>query len=168
MSANVPIAVASEIRILVAVLTKRSWRALERRLGSYCQGVSGLQYRILRALSLEEQTISGLSRKLMRSPSTFVPAIDALEQKGFVRRGRDPHDRRRTPLSLTSRGVKLLEEVPFLDEGDPLVQALDALGDEGARQLLSLLRELVNLLPDGESILHSVTSRVHMHTTSTA
>jgi DNA-binding MarR family transcriptional regulator len=167
LSGNVPTAVATEIRILVSVLTKRSRRALEHRLSSYCQGVSGLQYRILRALSVEDQTISELSGKLMRSPSTFVPAIDALEQKGFVRRGQDPHDRRRTPLSLTSRGVKLLGEVPFLDEGDPLAQALDGLGDEGARQLLSLLRELVNHLPDGERIVHSVASRVAMHMTST-
>ncbi len=167
MGANVPITVATEIRILVSVLTKRSRRALEDRLSFYCQGMSGLQYRILRALSLEEQTISELSRKLMRSPSTFVPAIDALEQKGFVRRGQDPHDRRRNPLSLTSHGVKLLEDVPFLDEGDPLVQALGALGDERARQLLALLHELVNHLPDGESIVHSVASRVRMHTAST-
>lgn len=168
MSDNIPNSVATEIRILVSVLTKHSRRALEQRLGSYCPGVSGLQYRVLRALSTEEQTISKLSRRLMRSPSTFVPAIDALEQKGFIRRGQDPHDRRRTPLSLTARGARLLEEVPFLDEGDPLIQALSAMGDERARQLLTLLRELAHHFPDGDGIVSGVASRVHMHTACTA
>jgi DNA-binding MarR family transcriptional regulator len=166
LAGNVSDAAVAEIRILTAVLTKRSRQALEKRLDAYCAGVSGLQFRILRALSSEEQTISGLSRRFMRSPSTLVPAIDALEQRGLVRRGQDPKDRRRTPLSLTAIGASLLDEVPFLDDGDPLVRALEATGDEHALQLLSLLREVVANLPDGESILSSVASRVRLYTAS--
>lgn len=155
-------AVATEVRILVSILTRMSQQALECRLSEYDPRISELQYGILCALSFEEQTIAELSRQLMRNPSTFVPAVDALERKGLVRRGRDPDDRRRTPLSVTESGRRLLAEVPFVAAGDPLLQGFDAIDQEPATQLLSLLHRLAAHLPDGQEIMEHVRAEVRM------
>jgi DNA-binding MarR family transcriptional regulator len=152
----------TEIRILVSILTRTSQRALERRLSAYTPKVSGLQYGILCALSFEEQTIAELSQQLMRNPSTFVPAVDALERKGLIRRGRDPEDRRRTPLAVTESGRKLLADVPFIEAGDPLIQGLDSMGQDPAVQLLSLLHRMVAHLPEGQEIVRSVQAEMRM------
>ncbi len=95
---------ALEIHILTAVIAKKTVHALRQRLDMADAGTSGLQYKILRALDCREQTISKLSHHFMLDPSTLVPAVDALERKGFATRGRDPNDCRRVPLSLTARG----------------------------------------------------------------
>lgn len=149
-----------ETRILVTILAKTALRALEQRLNAIDASVSGLQFGIMQALSFEEQTISELSQSFMLDPSTFVPAVDALERKGFVKRGTDPSDRRRIPLSLTKRGVQFVAEIPLVDPEDPVVISLDTLGGDSSYQLLTLLRELVRNLPDGEEILRTVSFRV--------
>jgi DNA-binding MarR family transcriptional regulator len=151
-----------ETRILTAIVAKTAMRALEQRLDLASAGLSHSQYGIMRALSCQEQTISELSHRFMLDPSTLVPAVDALERKGFAKRGRDPNDRRRVPLSLTEAGVRLVTDVPFVDDDDPLVQSLNAMSDEHRQQLLTLLRELVQHLPAGEDILRRVSSRVQV------
>ena len=153
-----------EIRILVHIVAKVAMRALEQRLNAANTGLSGLQFAIMRALSVEEHTISELSQHFMLDPSTLVPAVDALERKGLAKRGKDPHDRRRIPLSLTEHGAEFITCVPFTDGDDPLVQSLDVLGDEQSHQLLMLLRELVRHMPEGEDILRLVASRVQSQT----
>jgi DNA-binding MarR family transcriptional regulator len=115
----------------------------------------------MRALSVEEQTITELSDHLMLDPSTLVPAVDALERKGFAKRGKDPSDRRRIPISLTDSGTDLIQTIRILDEQDPLVQSLNALTAEQRQQLLVLLRELVQSLPEGEDLLEKAAARVH-------
>lgn len=153
-----------ETRILVHIVAKKATHALEQRLGLSDAGVSGLQIGIMRALAFGEQTISELSHHLLLDPSTLVPAVDALERKGFAKRGKDPRDRRRIPLSLTERGIEFVSNVPIVDADDPFANSLKSMGDEQCRQLLMLLRELVGRLPDGEEILKRVSFRVRMHT----
>jgi DNA-binding MarR family transcriptional regulator len=152
-----------EIRILVHVLAKTAMHALEQRLGETDAHISGLQFAIMRALSVEAQTITELSHRFMLDPSTLVPAVDALERKGFARRGRDPKDRRRVPLSLTERGLEWVSCVPIVDEDDPVANSFNALSEGQRHQLLTLLRELVRHLQDGDDILRRVSSRVHIH-----
>jgi len=156
------ILLATETRIFVSVLTQESQQALDRRLSEYRPRISRLQYSILCALTDGDKTIAELSQYLTRNASTFVPAVDALERKGLVRRGTDPDDRRRTPLSLTGSGHKLLTEVPFVQEGDPLVQGLRAMGGEQSGQLLSLLNELALHMPNGRQIARRVETEVRM------
>ena len=156
------ILLATEARILFSTLTRASQGALDRRLSAYSPEVSRLQYSILCALANGEKTIADLSQHLARNPSTFVPAVDALERKGLVRRGQDPADRRRTPLALTEGGRTLLAEVPFVDAGDPLAQGLRALGQEGAGLLRTLLRELLSDLPEGQALMLQADAEVRM------
>ena len=149
-----------EIRMLFTIVAKKAMHAVEKRLASTDASVTGLQFGILLALSFEQHTISDLSRHFMLDPSTLVPAVDALERKGYAKRGRDPQDRRRVPISLTERGVELLSCVPLVDGDDPLFHSLNLLGDEQRQQLLTLMRELVGHMPEGDTILEHVSSRM--------
>jgi hypothetical protein len=114
-----------EIRILLHVLAKTAMHALEQRLGESDAHISGLQFAIMRALSLKAH--------------------------------------RRVPLSLTERGLEWVSCVPIVDEDDPVAKSLNALSEEQRHQLLTLLRELVRNLQDGDDILRRVSSRVHIH-----
>ena len=154
---------ATEARTLVATLAKTSSQALDRRLGEIEPRISGLQYLILRALCSEQKTIADLSRIFARTPSTLVPAIDALERKALLTRGHDPSDRRRTPLYLTERGRQLLDDVPYVAESDPLVQGLQAMDKEGVERLLALLCAWVVHLPGGQELVQQVEAEIQIH-----
>lgn len=123
-------------------------------------GISGLQHGLLRMLSYKDYTISELSRKFILNPSTLVPAVDSLERKGLVKRGKDPKDRRRTPLVLTESGSELVGRVSTIDSEDTLVKSLNVLGPEASQELRRLLRQLVQSMPEGEEILQEIASRV--------
>ncbi|MBK9714121.1 MAG: MarR family transcriptional regulator [Kouleothrix sp.] len=152
---------ALEIRILIAIATKWSGRCLEQRLQAQGIAMSSLQYGIMRLLFHERHTISELSRKMTLAPATLVPAVDALERHGFVERGRDPKDRRRTPLALTEQGGAILALVPPVDDEDVLVRSLAAMGPEHSRQLLDRLRDLVAAMPDGAGAVAELAASVN-------
>lgn len=136
-------AAARELRILTEMIIKVSRRDTERRLTASEAGISGLQYGILRILSDQDYTLSELSHMMHREPATLVPVVDALEDKGLVKRGKDAKDRRRTPLTITETGTAVLDRVPLVDENDVIVNALKELGDQKVQRLLTLLHELV-------------------------
>ncbi len=150
-----------EIRILASVLARISSRALEERFSAHNIDMSGLQYGILRTLGHENFTLSELSRRFTVDPSTLVPVIDTLERKGLVTRGKDPNDRRRIPLSLTTHGAQMIRDIPLIHEDDLLFQRLDKMGEDKALALRELLRDVVKGMPEGEEMLQSVTSRLY-------
>jgi DNA-binding MarR family transcriptional regulator len=156
---------AMEIHMLGAILTKRTIMAIESDQVLVEAGISMSQFGVLRALRRSDRTISELSRILMVDPSTLVPVVDALEEKGLAVRGKDPHDRRRVPISLTRRGAEIATKQPmkgpFAAQENPLLRSVVAMGPERAQLLLTLLREMVSFLPDGDEILRRVTTRVH-------
>lgn len=154
------IAVGQELRALTLLMAKIWQRDLERRLEAHDEGLSGLQYGVLHAISRHPHTISELSRMFLLDPSTLVPSVDALERHGLARRGKDPNDRRRTPLLITDAGAKLLAAVPFIAPDDALLQALDDLGDAQARRLIELLRALTEPVVGGEGALSAMLERL--------
>lgn len=158
---------AMEIHMLGAIMTKKTMLAMESQGFLAEAGISMPQFGMLRALSRSERTISELSRIMTVDPSTLVPMVDALERKGLVERGRDPHDRRRVPISLTQRGAEVAAQhpmkAPCAAENNPLLKSILAMGPERAAQLRDLLREMVSLLPDGDEILQHVATRVRFH-----
>ncbi|MBI1258224.1 MAG: MarR family transcriptional regulator [Chloroflexi bacterium] len=151
-----------EIRILTSILTRISSRAVEERFSAHHADISGLQYGVLRMLGHQSFTISELSRHFAIDPSTLVPVIDSLERKSLVERGKDPNDRRRIPISLTEKGIALIQKMPFVHEEDLLFKTLDDMGEEKAQELLNLLREVIQKMPEGEEIVNSINSRLYI------
>lgn len=152
--------ITHEVHILTSIILKAGRQAMEQCLVQQGTPLSTLQYGILRLLFLESFTLSELSRKMALDPSTLVPALDALERKGYIRRERDTTDRRRFPLFLTDDGKILLEQIQMQQEDDPIHRALLALGEKDADQLRGLLRKMVLHLPDGEATLREIEERI--------
>lgn len=151
---------ALELRVLAGIVTKLARRDLERRLDACGVDLGALSFGVLRLLSLREATSSELSRRMMLTPATLVPAVDVLERDGFVKRGQDPADRRRAPLSLTRRGAEVLAQVPVVDGDDALVRGLRTLSDAERQQLLRLLRALVREMAGKERQMDDILSAV--------
>ncbi len=158
-----------EIFVLGTVIAKTTIQSLQRHGILADTGISMLQYGVLRALRHQPLTIAELSKLMMVDPSTLVSVIDVLSRKGLAQRGRDPDDRRRVPISLTEKGNALLADHqaqgPFATEDNPMIESIEAMGEDKALQLLTLLRELVVNLPDGKEILDQVSTRVLFHST---
>jgi DNA-binding MarR family transcriptional regulator len=74
-------------------------------------GLSGREFLVLSfvrtAPGLSQQA---LSERLGLDPTLVVGLVDALEDRSYVRRGKDRADRRRNVLSLTEAGVAVHEE----------------------------------------------------------
>ena len=152
-----------EIRILASVMARVTARSLEERFSTLNADISGLQYGILRTLAYQSFTLSELSRRFVVDPSTLVPTIDTLERKGLVTRQRDPQDRRRIPLLLTEEGAKLLHDMPLMQEDDLLYKCLGDMGEAKAHELLELLRQVVQRMPEGEAMLQSISARLYAY-----
>jgi DNA-binding MarR family transcriptional regulator len=153
-------AAAVETWVLARRLVKSAKRDLAHRLEAHGVAVGALAYRVMRLLAGGTSTLAELSRTLGIGATALVPVIDGLEEKGFVNRGRDPKDRRRTPLSLTPAGTDVLALVPAVDEEDSLVQGLAALGPAKSRQLLELLGELVKEVSGDETAVSELAARL--------
>lgn len=145
--------VAMELQLYAALLLKFFNQAVENRLRAHGEKISGLQYGILQMLQFESLTISEISQRLGFDLSTLVRSVDALERKELARRDSDPHDRRRNPISLTTKGRELMMKAPIITESDPTFQALQALGLTSATQLRDLLKELITKFPEGELVV---------------
>ncbi|NWF71295.1 MAG: MarR family transcriptional regulator [Chloroflexi bacterium] len=152
-----------EMRVLNMVINKIAREELERRLTAQRTGISGVQFGVLHILKHQQQTISELSRMMVLDPSTLVPMVDNLERKGLLRRQKDPHDRRRVPLALTDAGAALVASIPAVDENDPILLSLQALGRDNAKHLIALIHQFIQHLPDGSEIACELAARVRMH-----
>jgi DNA-binding MarR family transcriptional regulator len=106
--------------------------------------------------------MADLSRKMGLDPSTLVASVDALVKKGYLKRERDPEDRRRYPLHVTESGTALLKHLRETFGADPLPAALEQLDDEEREQLQSLLGKVVMFLPEGEAALEEIETHLQM------
>jgi len=52
-----------------------------------------------------------LSKRVGIASTTAVPALDSMEKRGFLKRTRDPKDRRKYYVSLTDDGKRLVDEL---------------------------------------------------------
>ncbi len=153
-------ALAHEVRILAGIVSKVANRDMEQRIQASGAHISGLQHGVLRLLSKHAYTSSELSRKMMLTPATLVPAVDALERHGLLQRGHDPSDRRRTPLLLTEQALELLKRMPLIDNDDTLANSLATMEQAHRQQLLLLLRELVTAMVDSPAHVQEISERV--------
>ncbi|MFC8201860.1 MarR family winged helix-turn-helix transcriptional regulator [Streptomyces sp. NPDC057298] len=84
-----------------------------------------------------------LSASLMLTTGGMTGRLDKLERAGLVRRSPDPHDRRALQVTLTDKGLALVDEA--VGAGLAVqTEVLSALDDEQAGQLADLLRQLLS------------------------
>lgn len=145
-----------EIRYFMGVGAKLIMQDLDERLAEFCPGMSAPQYGVLRILRCRPSTIRELSDRMLLAPSTLVPIVDRLESEGLVVRGKDPGDRRRTPLVLTERAREMLAQVPAADLGEHLYQVVQSLGLKKSRQLSELLQELIEQMSPGQHFVEHI------------
>lgn len=143
---------SDEVRALCALVTKVARRDLERLLERRDAGIRAIEHGVLRNLEGDGLTLASLSRAMMMTPSSLVPVVDKLEAKGLLRRGKDPNDRRRSPLALTGEAQELMAQTPAMDDDSVMVEALGSMSDGQREQLLASLRLLVDRLTDDESL----------------
>lgn len=87
-------------------------------------------------------TPTELYRSMMLSSGAMTNRLDRLENAGLVRRSPDPGDRRGVRITLTDKGLDLIEEaVEAHVEGEE--KLLGSLSWEDRKQLAVLLRKLL-------------------------
>jgi len=86
-----------------------------------------------------------LSRQLNMDEAVIVAVVDALEKREWAERRRNPDDRRRHSLYITSKGKDALDDMCKLirDAEDPL---LEALAPEDRERLFAILDQIDNKL----------------------
>ncbi|MFD5796902.1 MarR family winged helix-turn-helix transcriptional regulator [Streptomyces diastatochromogenes] len=109
-------------------------------------GISRGEFDVLATLrrSGEPYTLSPrqLSATLMLTTGGMTGRLDKLERAGLLRRSPDPHDRRGLQVTLTEKGLDVIDRA--VGAGlDVQTAALSSLDTEQADQLASLLRELL-------------------------
>ncbi|MFE7274334.1 MarR family winged helix-turn-helix transcriptional regulator [Streptomyces sp. NPDC057623] len=114
-------------------------------------GISRGEFDVLATLRRagEPHTLSPrqLSATLMLTTGGMTGRLDKLERAGLLRRSPDPHDRRGLQVTLTEKGLHLIDEA--VGAGLAVqTEALSALDGEQADRLADLLRELLAGTPE--------------------
>ena len=109
-------------------------------------GISRGEFDVLATLRRagEPYTLSPrqLSSTLMLTTGGMTGRLDKLERAALLRRSPDPHDRRGLPVTLTDKGLSVIDEA--VEAGLTVqTQALATLTEDRATQLADLLRELL-------------------------
>lgn len=80
-------------------------------------GLTPPQYATLVQLwDQDGQPLNALAAGNHCTPATMTTIVDGLERKGLVSRARDPGDRRRVQVHLTSAGTRLRAATPSVEE----------------------------------------------------
>lgn len=109
-------------------------------------GVSGAQLFVLRELAAEPGiSIKRLSERSLTDPSSVSVVVGRLVDAGLVTREKDEKDARRSVLSVSKKGMKLLSRAPEPYQAR-LIEALHALPPARLRQLGRTLSEVVDAL----------------------
>ena len=124
---------------LYKVFLRQATRALEPL------GLELFEYDVLSALRRQGRPFAlpatALARSTGLSSGAMTNRVDILEERGFVRREKDKHDRRGVLVSLTSHGRRIIDQAIQLrleaaDEG------LTGITAEELQELARLLRKI--------------------------
>lgn len=107
-----------------------------------------IEWYILRSLYENDgQHASALARAVGRAATSFTPNLDKLQNKGYVERQADKHDRRAVRIHLTRKGHEIREEV--LQSAKELDELLANLFDSQEYQNFThVLSQLQTLTPN--------------------
>lgn len=101
-------AIEPRISYVIARLERAVRAGINERVRPH--GLTTLQYTTLSLLGARGQPLSNaqLARRAYMTPQSMLAVIDALEQKGLIRRDPHPNHRRVYPATLTAKGRRVL------------------------------------------------------------
>jgi DNA-binding MarR family transcriptional regulator len=122
---------------------QRATQALDDEVGRLL-GVNPADQRSLDWLSEGPMTATRLAEATGLSNAATTAMIDRLERKGFVRRTRDEHDRRRVLVEMTDDGAARVGALygPLVADGAPLLAGYSREELATMRDQLIAMREL--------------------------
>jgi MarR family transcriptional regulator, 2-MHQ and catechol-resistance regulon repressor len=130
-------------RALQALL--RAEAAVRKRVAAELQreGVSPAGFSVLVVLTTAggSTELKTLRRRLHWSKANATEVTATLQERGLVRRRRDPSDRRLVVVDLTYSGRELVERL-FPEHSDRVTRAFGALDEGEKRSLAELCRKL--------------------------
>lgn len=92
-------------------------KMMEKRLTEAEIGVSVKEFGFLNWLSLNDQVIQqDLAEFMKKDKSAILRIIDLMENRGLLLRVNDPHDRRKKIITVTDKGLKLLEQARKVEQ----------------------------------------------------
>ena len=108
-------------------------------------GLSDQQWRVLRALGNGQELETGRVAKdaFLLGPS-LIGVLARMERDGLVQRSKDPEDQRRTVVSATTKGLKLVQQLSQ-DIAKHYAELEETYGNQKLRDLYLLLDELIAL-----------------------
>jgi DNA-binding MarR family transcriptional regulator len=113
------------------------------------------QAMLLTVLAADTQwrSLQELGKRVRMDPTTMVATVDALEQRGAVKRVRNPTDRRAYLVQLTDEGRRLAAEADRVSREleDAFLEPLDPDEREQLMRLLARLADKHGSLPAGIS-----------------
>lgn len=128
----------------IAGINKRIKRGMEATLAEY--GLTHPDWQVLTTLRLwrrnHRSSPGELAADLELSSGAMTSRLDRLEEAGYVRRLRDPDDRRGVVVELTEQGVRAWDEAASV-QGRKEAFFASALSIDEQQQLNTLLRKLV-------------------------
>jgi DNA-binding MarR family transcriptional regulator len=129
------------------------WHLKRSRQGTLAaHGLQGFEYETLHELAGRGEPYhagpSELAIDLRMSPAAMTGRLDALEQRGFVRRRPSATDRRKVVVELTEAGLAAWREA-IGGMGDEEQRVLGALTPAEREHLADLLRRVLLLVEEG-------------------
>lgn len=105
-----PLGLTQHVGYLLVVLGKRAQRAFSSALEG--EGLRAPHFDIVSLLQEQEACSQAeISRALALEPAHLVTLLDELEKLRLVARSRDPEDRRRYSVSLTTHGTHVMRRL---------------------------------------------------------
>jgi DNA-binding MarR family transcriptional regulator len=139
-----PAALPEKLRGCLAFLLARVGYAIKlRAIDEFeSEGFGLYQYSVLEVLDEEDkETQAKIADALGLDRSQLVGVLDGLEERGLIERRRDPNDRRRHTVSLTTEGKRQLVQMRGIVTRieDSFLAPLDAQARESLREALMLV-----------------------------
>jgi DNA-binding MarR family transcriptional regulator len=94
---------------LLALVRRRALDLIEPELAPL--GLTAVQAIVILGIASGTTTAAGFSRLLQHDPGAMTRVVDRLEKAGYLRRVRNPGDRRSSQLELTDAGRKALPKL---------------------------------------------------------
>ncbi len=140
---NKPFSSEFQKAIVNLVYTASWWNQVATRLLRPF-GISQEQYnilRILRGMGDQPATIKTLTERMLDNNSNASRLVEKLKKKALVERLECPMDRRRVDITITAKGLQLLDETSKIMESD-MHSHLTHLTENEAQQLNELLDKM--------------------------